>query len=134
MTSERFGNPRHVLVFNGQRKLIAIARSSVAIQALTGHTAAAIRKACSGEHVSSKGFYFRYIHEDVIVTLDDLNTLDLQEYDDLCEVTRDYYTVRQMSRRLQTARGEELAPLKRKRKSKRKRKKKQKPHESSNHQ
>lgn len=131
MVAKRFSDPKQVLIFNGQRVLVAIARSALAASQLTGCKVQSVVRTCQGSYVSSGGWYFRYVPDDIDVTLEDLNTLKLQEYDELCEVEREYHSPQQMSRNLQIARGEELAPLKKKSIKKTKSKRKRKTYEST---
>lgn len=43
--------------------------------------------------------YFRYLQDDIEVTFDDLGTLRLEEYDQLCGVERQLYRTKEMSRK-----------------------------------
>lgn len=95
-----FKKPKQVLVFNGARILIAMARSLHCLSELTGANLQSISFACTGLYVSANGLYFRHLHPDVLVDASDLNVLKLQEYDKLCgEEDRRYHSVREMARR-----------------------------------
>lgn len=43
--------------------------------------------------------YFRYLQDDIEVTFEDLGTLRLEEYDQLCGVKRQLYKTKNMSRK-----------------------------------
>lgn len=49
--------------------------------------------------MSSQGFYFRHLPDDIEVTLEDLGKLKIDEYDKLCGVKRKLYPNRSMSRK-----------------------------------
>ena len=89
MRRSNFKRPKTVLVFNGAQVLVAVIRSLLQ----------AISFCCTGKYVCSGGLYFRHLHPDVEVGLDDLDNLQLQEYDALCGEKRTYYSVRQMARK-----------------------------------
>lgn len=106
-------DPKRVLVFNGNRTLIAIVRSVRAAAEFSKGNMQAIANACSGQSISSNGFYFRHFDPNVLVEMEDIDTLKLNEYDDLCGVEREYHTVFQMSRNKRRSNGEILEPIKR---------------------
>lgn len=110
-------DPKKVLVFNGNRTLIAIVRSVRAAAEFSKGNMQAIANACSGKFISSNGFYFRHFDPNVLVEMDDIDTLKLHEYDDLCGVEREYHTVSQMSRNKRRSNGETLEPIKRAKKT-----------------
>lgn len=87
-----------VLIFNGACKLIAIARSARAANELMRGSEQGISFACSGRYISSNGFYFRHIPPDIDITLEDVGTLDLRDFDELCGVKREYYTTHELSK------------------------------------
>lgn len=86
-----------VLIFNGARILIAVTRSLHSAAELTKGNLQAISFCCTGKYVCSGDLYFRHLHNDVEIEIEDLGTLQLQDYDALCGETRTYYTVRQMA-------------------------------------
>ena len=96
-------DPKRVLIFNGNRTLIGIVRSVMAASQLTGCNLQSIANVCSGRYISSSGLYFRHIDESIEIELDDLDTLKIQDYDELCGVKREYHTVSQMYRNRQKA-------------------------------
>lgn len=87
-----------VLCFSPMKRLISI-HQSITMTAKQFHTSSAnIHFACTGESISSCGFYFRFLSDNIEVTQEDLGTLRLEEYDDLCGVKRKYYPTKIMSR------------------------------------
>lgn len=86
------------MVFNPSKKLIAIFCSANATAKTFCMNVQPIHYACTGECVSSNGMYFRYLDPEIEVTLDDLGTLKLEEYDELCGVKRKVYKTKSMSR------------------------------------
>ena len=51
---------------------------------ITGTSVKTVSRACKGEYAQAAGFYFRRLHPDVVVGTEDLDTLRLEEYDELC--------------------------------------------------
>lgn len=94
-----FRQPKQVLVFNAARTLIAMARSLHCIADLTGTNLQSVSFACTGKYVSANGLYFRHLHPAVLVDAGDLDSLKLQDYDDLCGVIFRYHTVKEVTRR-----------------------------------
>lgn len=105
-------DPKKVLVFNGNRTLIAIIRSVRAASLLTNSSLQSITNACSGIYISSNGYYYRNFDPNVIVEMEDIDTLKLEEYDQLCGVSRKYHSISQMSRNRRRSNGEKLEPKK----------------------
>lgn len=97
MRRSKFKRPKMVLIFNGAQTLIAVARSLHSAAELTKGNLQAISFCCTGKYVCSGDLYFRHLHDDVEIELQDLGTLLLQDYDALCGVKRNYYTVREMA-------------------------------------
>ena len=97
MRRSNFKRPKTVLVFNGAQVLVAVIRSLHSAAELTKGNLQAISFCCTGKYVCSGGLYFRHLHPNVGVGLDDLDNLQLQEYDALCGEKRTYYSVRQMA-------------------------------------
>lgn len=96
-----FRTPKPVLIFNGSRHLIAIARSLHCVSYLSGINVQAISLACTGTHASACGIYFRHVHSDVLLDFSDLDDLKLQHYDNLCGIERIYHSPQEMMRRKQ---------------------------------
>ncbi len=96
MRRSKFKKPCKVLVFNGAHTLIAIIRSLHSVADLGQLNLQAISNCCTGKYISSGGFYFRHLHPDVLIDIDDLDNLTIEEYDRLCGVKREYYSVRVM--------------------------------------
>ena len=97
MRRSSFKRPKMVLIFNGAQILVAITRSLHSAAELTKGNLQAISFCCTGKYICSGGFYFRHLHPNVEIELQDLGTLQLQDYDSLCGEKRTYYSVRQMA-------------------------------------
>ncbi|MDR1718032.1 MAG: hypothetical protein LBS20_19520 [Prevotella sp.] len=98
MRKSKFKEPKTVLVFNGARVLIAIARSLQSASVLSGGNLQAISFSCTGKYISTGGLYFRHVHPDIEIEISDLDTLKLDEYDKMCGEKRRYHTVRDMAK------------------------------------
>ena len=98
MRKSMFKEPRKVLIFNGAGVLVAIVRSLHSAAQLTSGHIQAISFNCSGKYISTGGYYFRYLHPDVIIEVDDLDNLKIMEYDKLCGEERRYYNVRELAK------------------------------------
>ncbi len=99
MRRSKFIRPKVVLIFNGAKHLIAITRSIRSATELTKGSRSSISACCIGKHKCSGDFYFRHLHDDVEIEISDLGTLLLAEYDELCGVERDYYTIKEMAKK-----------------------------------
>ena len=97
MRRSNFKRPKTVLVFNGAQVLVAIIRSLHSAADLTKGNLQAISFCCTGKYICSGGLYFRHLHPDVEIEMDDLGVLQLQDYDALSGEKRTYYSVRQMA-------------------------------------
>lgn len=87
-------------MFNEHRILIAVIKSLHVATQVTKITAQTISLCCTGQRISSNGFYFRHSDPNVkIDTDDDIDVLTLEEYDELCSVTRQYHSVSEMRTR-----------------------------------
>lgn len=84
MRRSSFKRPKMVLIFNGAQILVAITRSLHSAAELTKGNLQAISFCCTGKYICSGGFYFRHLHPNVEIELQDLGTLQLQDYDSLC--------------------------------------------------
>lgn len=99
MRKHNLKKSKKVLVFNGAKVLIAVCRSLHSASLLSGGNTQAISFACTGKYISTGGFYYRHIHPDIEIELDDLDNLKLQDYDRMCNYTdRKYYTIKQMAK------------------------------------
>lgn len=103
MRKSSFNAPTVVLIFNSARVLVAIMRSAHCVAELTHNNLQSISHCCTGRYTHSRGYYFRYLHPDVLIDLDDLDNLKLEEYDKLCGNKRKYLSVRAMARHRQRA-------------------------------
>lgn len=98
MRKSFFIEPKKVLIFNTAKVLIAITRSLHAASELTFCNLQAISFCCNGKYIMSGGYYFRHINPNILIELEDLDTLKLEEYDKMCGEKREYYTSRQLAR------------------------------------
>lgn len=89
---------RRVLIFNSLKRLVSIAQSAFAVAKANDWNISSIRCACSGKTVSYHNLYFRYLDDDIEVSVDDLGVLDLVDYDKLRGVERKVYPNKNMSR------------------------------------
>ena len=90
---------KQVLVFNGAFTLVAIVRSVKSTYDLTNGNLQAISNACTGRFISTGGFYFRHTDPTIEIEMNDIGTLKLQDYDQMCGVERKYHTVRCMAKK-----------------------------------
>ena len=97
MRGSKFRRPCKVLIFNGARVLVAIVRSLHCAAELTHENKSAIHNCCTGKSVRSGAYYYRQLHPDILLEMDDLDKLTLKEYDDLCDVKRKYISTRKMA-------------------------------------
>lgn len=89
---------KRVLVFDAKKKLVAIFHSETAAARAFNAGTQSIHCCCTGRMISCQNLYFRQLHPDVEVTIDDLGALRLKEYDDLCGATFKYYPNSKMTR------------------------------------
>jgi hypothetical protein len=89
---------KRVLIFNPSKRLIAIVGSARAAAKMLGINIQPIHYACTGKCISSNGFYFRHLSDDIEITLEDLGVLKVDEYDQLCGIERRVFKNRSMSR------------------------------------
>lgn len=87
MRRSKFRRPCKVLIFNGARVLVAIVRSLHCAAELTHENKSA----------RSGAYYYRQLHPDILLEMDDLDKLTLKEYDDLCGIKRKYISTRKMT-------------------------------------
>lgn len=88
-----------ILVFNPLKRLVAICQSGYAAARLFKVSPQRVNAACHGLQISAAGLYFRELQNDIEVTFDDLGTLDVREYDDLCGVQRKVFKTKDMSKK-----------------------------------
>ncbi len=92
MRRSNFREPKRVLIFDSRRKLIGVVKSLGAASEVTKITAQSISLVCTGKRIVSHNHYFRHQHPDVAIDLDeDIDILDLIEYDKMCKEDRRYY-------------------------------------------
>ena len=56
----------------------------------------------------SGAYYYRQLHPDILLEMDDLDKLTLKEYDDLCGVKRKYISTRKMAHIRQRAKAKRM--------------------------
>lgn len=78
--------------------MVAIFQSTFSAATAFGANTQSIHYVCTGKTISCKGLYFRHLQDDIEVTFDDLGTLRLEEYDQLCGVERKIYKTKKMNR------------------------------------
>ena len=103
MRRSKFRRPNKVLIFNGARVLVAVVRSLCSAAELTNNRASAVHNCCTGKTVRSGLYYYRQLHPDVLIEMDDLDNLTLEEYDNLCCAERKYIATRKMAHLRQRA-------------------------------
>jgi hypothetical protein len=97
--SGKFGTAKPILIFNQRRKLTLMASSILEAARFSKIEATQISRACSGNLMSTKSFYFRYISPEVELAFSDFGQLKLEEYDQLCGVVRPIYATSKMNRK-----------------------------------
>ena len=78
MRRSKFRRPCKVLIFNGARVLVAIVRSLHCAAELTHENKSAIHNCCTGKSVRSGAYYYRQLHPDILLEMDDLDNLTLK--------------------------------------------------------
>ena len=111
MRRSKFRRPCKVLIFNGARVLVAIVRSLHSAAELTHENKSAIHNCCAGKSVRSGAYYYRQLHPDILLEMDDLDKLTLKEYDDLCGIKRKYISTRKMAHIRQRAKDRQRVKI-----------------------
>ena len=96
--ADRFKAPLRVLLFDSSLRLIGIFQSYSATEKATGIKHQMLLKCCNGQTISSKGFYFREVPDNIIVDIDDLNKLTLLDFDSQMGQNRRIYATKKMKR------------------------------------
>ena len=91
------GSP--VMVFNPHKSLVAYVHSLTAMASAFGTSNSSIHQACVGQCISSCGLYVRFLAPDIEIEDSDYGNLRLEDYDEMCGVTRTYYPTANMSRK-----------------------------------
>lgn len=95
-----FREPKKVLIFNEHRILVSVNKSLHVTTQLLMITSQTISLCCTGQRISSNGFYFRHSHQNVKIDVDeDIGYLTLEEYDQMCDVIRQYHSPSEMKNR-----------------------------------
>jgi hypothetical protein len=87
-----------VLVFNEHKRFISVFHSTLAAAKMLKTHTQSIHYACTGRCIATNGLYFRQLPDEIEVTLEDLGSLKLDEYDKLCGVNRKVYPTSKMTR------------------------------------
>ena len=95
---------KQVLIFNSTKTLIAIARSVRSACEITNGNLQSISFACTGRLIASDGLYFRHLDDRIEISMEDLGSLQLTDYDKLCGSERKYHTMHEMAKRKQAKR------------------------------
>jgi len=95
--NNKTSNP--VLVFSPLKRFIGYFHSLTAAGTAFKTSNSTIYQACVGNSISSCGLYFRFLAKDIEIEESDYGTLKLEEYDEMCGVTRTYYPTASMSRK-----------------------------------
>jgi hypothetical protein len=91
-----------VFVFNEHRILTSIMKSLYSASQVFRISAQTISLCCTGKRISSNGYYFRHSDPNVRIDLyEDMDNLMLEEYDELCGVSRRYHSTGEMKKRKQ---------------------------------
>ena len=88
-----------VLVFNPSKRLVGYFHSLTAVATAFKTSNSSIYQACVGPCISSCGLYFRFLANDMEIEDNDYGALRLEDYDEMCGVTRTYYPTTSMSRK-----------------------------------
>ncbi len=90
---------KKIAVFGPNHKLIAITGGISQASRLIGADTGSLLRALNGERITCGGLYVRWIPEDTVVDMDDLNKADLIEFDlEWLEEDRLVYTTRRRKR------------------------------------
>lgn len=84
-------------MFNPLKRLVGIFASKSAAAKALGTSTVNIMYACDGTSISCRQLYFRELASNIELTFEDFHTLRLEEYDQLCGITRRYYITKDMS-------------------------------------
>ena len=95
--------PKMVLVFDGQRLLSSIHKSTHAAAQYGRIAVQAISDCCNGNQISSNGYYFRHLDPNIELDMTDVAGLKLDEYDEMCGVKREYHSSAEMRQRKRRA-------------------------------
>lgn len=77
----KFDNPKCILAFNKYKRFVALFGSYNECERLTGIKHQMIRNVCKGKTITTNGFYFRELSDEVNIEDTDLYNLTLLEYD-----------------------------------------------------
>lgn len=119
-----------IIVFNNLKRCTGVFHSAYAAARSIGGVAASIKSACSGETVTYRKQYFRYIPGNIEVTLEDLGTLTLKEFDSLCGVEKRFWITGKLSEDRKNEKYKDELKQQRQREKEKKRLNKQRRHEN----
>lgn len=98
---------RIVLVFGRDRILYGIFSSLTAAAKVANIRRETVFYACSGSMITTGGFYFRYLDQNIEIDYSDLGKLKLEEYDCLCGASdRKVYSTRKHEKKYITTSNE----------------------------
>lgn len=96
---KRFDSPQRILAFGANLRLAAVFNSYNEIERMTGKKHQSILKCCKGEIISCLGYYWRELHPDIIIDVDeDIDKLTLLQYDGVIGEDRKIYATSKMKR------------------------------------
>lgn len=96
--SSSFRKPKLVLVFNRSQILIGVLRSVHTTAEFSHGNLQSISFCCNGRFISAGGYYFRYVNENILIEISDLDTLKLPDYDRMCGEKRQYHSKKAMAK------------------------------------
>lgn len=95
---------KRVFAFNAARILIGAFRSIRAAAEVSLGQAQGISNSANAHAITSLGYYWRHEHSDVEVEISDIGVLTLEEFDELCQIKREYLPSKSI-------RGKRVLPL-----------------------
>lgn len=99
MTPGQTKEARRILVFNPLKKFIAVFSSQLQAARILGVRTPTIKAACDGNAISTCNLYLRWWDPKIEIDVaEELGTLTLKEYDQLCGVQRRTYKNGRMNR------------------------------------
>lgn len=96
---KRFEDPKRILAFDANLRLVAVFSSYNAVEKITGKVHQSILKCCKGQNISCLGHYWRELDDDIEINLDeDIDNLSLIEYDLAIGENRKIYATSKMQK------------------------------------
>lgn len=94
--SRNYNLSKKILVFNPEKRLIIIGKSTQSIARALNLRPQSISFAATGKMISTGGYYFRYIPEAIEIEISDIGELNLLDFDQLCGIERKVFKTRKM--------------------------------------